>query len=327
MGHPQMVQPMSIYDPQMGQPQMMMQPGFVSQADAELAAVQAKQKAREEKEKKKEVEHLTHMVRAGNRKNEDSKACATTLVFWGILNALLWAAPLLGDSWWHKTWEGLSVNKLTVGVGLFNMEVDLECSSTSANDLCKSAKKYADHNNGHWTIMDMDKEMCKNNKAACPMMNRLHQAGWFPLFFLPFSAALEMLGPFLLYLYWNGMPTALIRSSAINCSALAPLCGTVAFTGWLLWSPYLQELPRMWAAESTGNKDAANSAIFGLKEAFMFPMGWCSALLLVTMISSGLRFFCQFTLPRHIDEPNQIDESAKLIADAENTYNGELHKA
>jgi len=327
-----MMQPMGMYDQQMGQPQMMMQPGFgpQAQADAELAAVEAKQKAREEKEKKKEVEHLTHMMRSGNRTNEDSKACASTLVIWGILNALLWAAPLLGDSWWHKTWQGLSVNKLEIGVGLFTMEVAVECTGTAANDLCKSAKKYADHENGHWTMMEIDKEMCDNVKAACPMMDRLYEAGWFPLCLLPVSAAMETLGILLLYLYWHGMPTALIRSMASKCAVLAPVCGTVAFSGWLLWSPYLQELPRLWAAESSGNKDAANGALFGLKETFMFPMGWCSALVFVSMLSSGVRFFCQFTLPHHIDEPDQpggVNETAKLMAEAENMYNGEHPRA
>jgi len=310
----------------MGGPPMGMygQPGQL-QADAALAAVEAKQKAREEKEKMKEVEHMAHMVRAGNRSNEETKSFASMLIFWGVMNTLLWAAPLLGDSWWHKTWNGLSINKLTIGVGLWNMEIDLECSSTAANEMCKSIKKYTDHNDGHWTITDIDKEMCTNLKAACPMMDRLYEAGFFPLYMLPVSAASEVLGTLLLYLYWHGMPTATMRTLANKSSALALLSGVTAFVAWLVWSPYLQELPRMWIAEATGSKDAANGALFGLKESFMFPMGWCSIVLLMTTISSGMRFFCQFALPCHMDEPELcgLGENAKLMAEAEKMYNGD----
>merc|ERR1719456_1870067 len=294
-----------------------------AQAEAELAALEDKKKAREEKDKKKEVDHLTHMMRSGAREHEDNASCANLLCGWGILNGLLWAVPLLGDNWWNKIWHGMSIDKLTVGVGLFNMEVHLQCSENMVgeNSLCYAIKKYADHDNGHWAILEIQEEMCKRYQPSCGTMNRLYQAGFAPLVLLPAAAAFEVLAILLLYFYWHGKPTALIRGLANKCASLAPFIGVMGFTGWMICSPYLQELPRYWAAEA-GHMEFANSSLFGLQESFTLPMGWCCLMVFFNMISSAIRFFIQFTLPFHINEPDPsgLGEETRLLTEAEKMY-------
>jgi len=306
----------------MGPPPMM---DPQAQAQAELAALEDKKKAKEEKDKKKEVDHLTHMMRSGAREHEDNASCANLLCGWGILNGLLWAVPLLGDSWWNKIWHGMSVDKLAVTVGLFNMEVHLDCKENivGENSLCYAMEKYAKHNGGHWAILEIQEEMCKHVKDSCSVIERIYTAGFSPLCLLPAAAAFEVLAILLLYFYWHGKPTALVRSLTNKCAVLAPLCGVMGFTGWMIISPYLQELPRFWAAEG-GQKDFANGAVFGMKESFTLPMGWCCMMVFFNMISSSIRFFCQFTLPLHINEPDPygFDESARLIQEAEKMYDG-----
>merc|ERR1719456_1869428 len=294
-----------------------------AQAEAELAALEEKKKAKEEKDKKKEVEHLTHMMRSGQRNQEDSASCANLLCGWGILNGLLWAVPLLGDNWWNKIWHGMSIDKLTVGVGLFNMEVHLQCSENMVGEtsLCYAMKKYADHDNGHWAILEIQEEMCGRYKGSCATMSRLYQAGFAPLVLLPAAAAFEVLAILLLYFYWHGKPTALIRGLANKCASLAPFIGVMGFTGWMICSPYLQELPRYWAAEA-GHMEFANSSLFGLQESFTLPMGWCCLMVFFNMISSAIRFFIQFTLPFHINEPDPtgMGEETRLLTEAEKMY-------
>merc|ERR1719443_2605146 len=107
-GPPQMGGPPMGYDPQMSQPMMMGPPGGLVEpqasatlgAEAELEKLEAKKKAREEKDREKEIKSMAHMMRTGARNQDDNAACAKLLCAWGILNGLLWAVPLLGDSWW-----------------------------------------------------------------------------------------------------------------------------------------------------------------------------------------------------------------------------------
>lgn len=237
---------------------------------------------------------------------------------WGILNGLFWAVPLLGDNWWNKIWHGMGVNKLTIVLGLFNMEMSLDCTDSVNTSLCSAVKKYADKDSGHWAILELSEAMCKNVPDSCPTMTRLYQAGWAPLCLLPMAAALEVLAILMLYFYWHGKPTALCRNLANKLGVMAPIVGLAGFAGWMAWSPYMQELPRWWAAEN-GNKEFANNSVFGLKESFTLPTGWCVLMLFFGIISSGIRFFCQFTLPFHINEPDpyQLDESSRLMAEAE----------
>lgn len=307
--------------PLMGGPPMGMHPDAAN----ELAELERTTKAREEKEKKKEVEHLTHKMREDNRNQGDNESCASVLLFWGILNALLWVVPLLGDSWWTKIWHGLGLDKLVVTVGLFNMEVYVDCTVSDIGGLCASVKKYADHNSGHWTMLEFQNMMCDNWKPSCATVGKLYGAGWIPLCMLPVCAALEVLAILLLYFYWHGKPTATVRNLANKCGALAPFCGALGLSGWMLYSPYLQELPRWWAAEA--NTGIENNALFGLKESFTLPAGWCCLVAFFTLLSSGIRFFIQFTLPEHVNEPDiqGFDESSRLIAEAEKLYDNSSH--
>merc|ERR1719326_1111862 len=276
---PQMGGPPMGYDPQMmGGPPMGGAPGYdpqaaaQAQAEADLAKLEEKKKAREEKEKQKDIDHLAHMMRKGGRNQEDNSSCANLLCAWGILNGLMWAVPLLGDSWWNKIWHGNAVDKLTVSVGLFNMEVHVECKDKIVNTLCYSTQAYANHNDGHWAVLELKEHMCKKVPASCPTMGRLYNAGFPPLVGLPCAAAFEVLAILLLYFYWHGKPSGLVRKLANQCACLAPMAGVVGFTGWMLMSPYLQALPRYWAAEA-GDEKFANSSIFGMKETFTLPAG------------------------------------------------------
>merc|ERR1719387_2241454 len=116
--------PQGVYDPNMGamgqpQPQMQIgQPPMMggappsydqnAQAQAQLQQMEQKKREKDEKHKKKEMDHQAKMMRSGQRQQEDNKSCATLLIMWGILNGMLWAAPLLGDRWWYKVWHGMS---------------------------------------------------------------------------------------------------------------------------------------------------------------------------------------------------------------------------
>jgi len=338
MGAPPMGPPMGgppMGAPPMGQPQMMGPPmgypGYdpqgqaLLQAETDLATLEQQKQARDEKEKQKDVDHLTHMMRSNQRDQEDNRGCANMLVFWGILNALLWALPLLGDSWWNKIWHGMSVDKLTVQVGLFNMEVHVECKDNLVGEmaLCYAMKKYGDHNGGHWAVLEIQEQMCKDYKPSCSVMERLYTAGFAPLGLLPAAAAFEVLGVLLLYFYWNGKPTSLVRGLANKCSVMAPISGMMGFACWMMISPYLIELPRFWAAEA-GHKEFANGAVLGFKESFSLQAGWCCLLLFFNVILSSIRFFCQFTMALHIDEPDPygFDESTRLVQEAEKMYDG-----
>jgi len=289
-----------------------------------LQALEEKQAAKEEARKKKEIEHLAHTMRSGGRNQGDNESCANLLCFWGILNGLLWAVPLLGDNWWNKVWHGTSVNKLTMCLGLFNMYINVECTDSYDERLCHSMQEYSDHDGGHWAIKELRDKMCEGVPDKCHIMERLVQAAYGPLVMLPAAAAFEVLAILLLYFYWHGKPSGLVRTLSSKCAALAPFAGILGFISWLLWSPYMHELPRIWAEEG-GNMEFANSSVFGMKETFTLPMGWCSMMAFLAMISSMLRFFVQFTMPFHIHEPDphgfNNDDQTALLHEAEKMMN------
>merc|ERR1719313_644949 len=142
-------QPYGAYDPQMSagayNPELAALQA-ADQAQADLQALEEKQAAKDARKKEKEIQHIAHAMKSGNRNQEDNASCATMLCFWGIFNGLLWAIPLLGDDWWNKVWQGTSVNKLTMKLGLFNMWVGVECTGNNWEDrLCHAMRKYGDH--------------------------------------------------------------------------------------------------------------------------------------------------------------------------------------
>jgi len=317
-GPPPMGGPMG---PPMGPPMGMDPMQAQAQAEAELQMLEAKKKEKEDKRKEKEIQHMTHQMRTGSRNQTDNEGCAMILCMWGILNGLLWAVALLGDSWWTKVWHGMSVDKLTITVGLFNMNVQLQCQDRVDVKLCMAMQKYAEHDGGNWAIKEIGEEMCKGYAKSCPTMDRMYNAGFIPLFILPAAAALEVICVLLLYFYWKGKPTSLVRNLASKSGMAAPFIGGIGFVGWFIYSPYMQELPRFWAGEG-GDKEFANSSLFGMKEAFTLPMGWCTGTLLLVWMSSAIRFFVQFTLPFHINEPDpyNMNESARLLQEADKMY-------
>lgn len=302
---------------------MMMVDPAQAQAEEALAKLEEQKREQEEKEKKKEVEQLARGIRTGARNQEDAASCANLLCGWGILNGLLWAVPLLGDSWWTKMWHGLGIDKMTLSVGLLNLVVNVECKSNTLGDntLCYAMKPYSDHNNGQWAVAELQEQMCKEVKEACAIMDRMYYAAFSPICLFPAAAAFEVLALLLLYFYWHGKPTALVRSLANKCAAMAPLIGAVGFTGWMILSPYMTELPRMWAA-AHNHKDFANSAAFGLKETFVLPAGWCTLVAFFNLACSSIRCFVQMTLPNHQHEPDPygLNENAVLLQEVSKSY-------
>jgi hypothetical protein len=305
------------YDPQMSALQA------ADQAQAKLEELEESQAEKDKKRRDKEIERLAHTMRSGNRNQEDNASCATMLCFWGIFNGLLWAVPLLGDDWWNKVWQGTSVNKLSMKLGLRNMWVGVECTGTTIDQLCHAMQVYGNHDGGLWSLADLRDKMCQAVPGKCGTMNRLYEAGYPPMFLLPGAAGAEVLAILLFYFYWHGKPTALARNTANKLAVLAPALGIVGFIAWMLWSPYMHELPRIWAEEA-GNVEFANSSIFGMKETFTLPMGWCCLMAFAAMISSMIRFFVQWTMPFHIHEPDPLyddSEHRALLAEAERRVN------
>lgn len=297
-----------------------------AQAEAELAALEERRRANDEKEKKKEIEHLAKMIRSGARSVEDNKGCANILCLWGILNGLLWAVPLLGDVWWTKIWHGLSVDKLQITIGLFNMHTAVTCKDNFVGErrLCNAIQPFADHEDGtgNWAMKELRDYMCKKDPESCGDMERMMMAGQIPVFGLPAAAAFEVLAVLLLFFYWSGKPTTLVRNLSNKCAVLACICGNLTCMGWLVVCPYMTTMPRRWAAMN-GDSEFANSSLFGLKETFTLPAGWCFLVLMLAMTSSMIRFFCQFTMEVHHNDPGDFggaDESSRLIAEAEALY-------
>lgn len=305
--------------------------GWDAQAQAEwdLAQLEEKKRLRDQQKKKEELDRIAAQIRHNGRSQEDNQGCANLLCVWGILNGMMWGCPLLGDVWWQKIWHGLSIDKMTIVLGLFNMKVTVVCKDTfSGNqDLCNAMKPFSDHEGGQWPIKDLSAYMCKKDKATCDMMEKMELAGNAPLVALPSAAAFEVLAVLLLYFYWNGSPSATAKNLAAKCGVMAWFSGLIGFAAWLVMCPYMQNLPRMWA-KIGGQEEFANSSLFGLKETFTMPIGWSCGIMLVALVSSFIRFFLQWSMPAHINEPNQDGsaEHAKLMKDAEAMYDGS-HKA
>jgi len=298
MTQPMMGQPMGgMYDPQM---MAMQQQDMEAQ---ELADLEARQAFADEVAYQKAVDRMVHQLRSGNRNQDDNASCATTVCFWGIFNGLLWAVPLLGDNWWNKVWHGLGVRKLTMSLGLFNVATAVDCDGYAETNaqLCTAWTKYSHP----MAITEMRDDMCKAVPGKCPVMQSVVQAGYIPLYGLPAAAACEVLSILLLYFYWHGKPSGLARNLGVRVASFAPVVGMLSVFSWLLWCPYMHELPRIWAEEG-GNKDFANSSFFGMKESFTMPMGWCFIMVFIGVMSSTARFFVQWTMPFHIHEPDPL---------------------
>jgi hypothetical protein len=337
-GLPMEIMPMGV--PSMMASPLMTQLGSVpevapqSQAEAELAKLEAKKKAKDEKHRQKEIEQLTKMMRTGQRDSGDRKTCAQIICFWGIFNALLWTAPLLGDSWWHKCWQGMGIEKLTIDMGLFNMHTAVVCKGSSigatsaADGMCNAMLPYTERpgsgEKGAWAITELQDKICKEIPDGCPIMQKMYYSGFAPLIGFPAAAAFEVLSVFLLYFYWHLTPRGMIRTMAVGVGALSPLAGFFGLTGWMIISPMIQELPRLWAQQK--GMSIVNSAAFGLNETFVIPMGWCFMLALVVGISSTTRMVVSRTLGPHFDEPESFnnDESSRLLEEATRTYDAQF---
>jgi hypothetical protein len=299
-------------------PQAMM----MQAAQDRLEELEEKKKKKDAQDKQKEVEQLTKMMRTGQRTQDEAIACSHVICFWGIMNALFWALPLLGDNWYTKCWEGMGVDKLTIETGLFNLNIKVKCLANMVDEerLCVTYQKYASHNDGNWAIKELQDKMCSDLKDACPIMNRYYYAAFAPLVGFPAAAGFEVLSVFLLYFYWHGKPSSMVRKLAHKCSAIAPTLGGLGFVGWLAIAPHIQELPRLWARAD--RLEAFANGIFGMKETFMVPFGWCTFLAFMVFFSSGIKTFMQGTLGKHIHEPDRhgLDESSALMEEAQRQY-------
>lgn len=320
-------QPQGYYDPSFGYPQ----PGYdpqafaLQQAEAELAALEEKKKAREEKQKAHEVEHLTHKIRSGARDHADNQACARLLCMWGVFNGLMYGLALLGDSWWSITWHAMSVDDLSITLGLFNVQIDLTCKDTVDMKICNMMKKWADHDGGHWATQELRDTMCEEYKGACPVVDRLYWAGWPVLVLFPAAAGFECFSLLLLYFYWHVKPSALTRVLADKCGVAALFCAMTGFLAWFTICPWLVGLPRLWC-EMAGQQGAASGMFAGFKQTWNFPFRWCFIAGAAGLLGNFCCLMSQLNLPYHVDEPDPygIDEGANLIAEAkaevERTY-------
>jgi len=322
------------YDPQMGQFDaqsfaMQQDPrSFAAQhAEAELAALEEKKKAKEEASKKHDVEHLSKKLRSGARDHKDNQACARTLCLWALFNGFLYGIALMGDSWWYVQWHAMSIDHMSITLGLFNVKVDIKCKETYVGDmkLCNMMKKWGDHDNGQWATSELRDTMCSEMKSTCSTVDRLYYAGWPPLVLFPAAAVFECMSLLLLYFHWHVKPTAMIRTLADKCGVMSSLCGAFGFVAWFAIKPWLTGLPRMWG-EMAGQMGSTASVFTGFKETWTIPMGWCFAASSFALVGTFLRVISQHNLPFHVDEPDPLglDESFNLLEEAkkevERTY-------
>lgn len=304
-------QPPMGYDPQMGQydPQSF----AMQQAEAELAALEEKKKAKDEAAKQKEIDHLSHKLRSGARDHKDNQSCARTLCMWAVFNGLLYGLSLMGDSWWINSWHAMSIDNLEIRQGLFNLQISLKCKDSVDMKFCNMMHRWADHDGGMWTTKEIREKMCEMDKNACPFVDRLYYCGFPPLVLFPLAAAFECLSLLLLYFYWHASPTAMIRGLAEKCAVMAALCGAAGIVGFFAIKPWLTGLPRLWAEIS--GQGHASGVFTGFKETFNMPTGWCFCAAAIALAGSFLRLISQYNLPYHIDEPDPygLDEGSKLM--------------
>lgn len=306
----------------MGAPPLMTQMGAAPAPMADLEKLEKKKRDHDERHREKEIAQLTKMMRTGERNSGDNKTCAQILCFWGILNALMWTAPLLGDSWWHKVWQGMGIDELTIDMGLFNLHTKVKCAG-SIQTMCEAMIPYTGRpgeNGGTWAIKELQEKVCKEVPDGCPIMNRMYYSGFAPLIGFPLAAGFELLSILLIFFYWHTLPRGVVRGMYIFVGALPPLAGAAGLTGWICISPMIQELPRLWALQKGATMVNGQ---FGLNETFSIPFGWCFALALLVAISSSIRVVISKTLGKHIDEPEShadSNESARLMAEATRSY-------
>jgi len=306
------------YPPQsfQGAPMMAPQSFVAQQAQAELEALEARKKEKEETRKEREARHMTHALRSGARNNGDNQSCAKTLCMWKVFNGLMYGVALLGDSWTVNQWEAMGIDSMTLSIGLFNMDIDLRCKESVDMKFCNMMKKWADHDDGQWSIKDLQKHMCDEDKDTCWTMGRLYVAGWIPLVLFPLAAAFECSSLILLYLYWHAKPISTMRSMSDKCAVLAVCCAGVGFCCWLGIRPWISGLPRAWATMG-GQRDAAAGVFLGFKELWCMPVGWCFICAWTGALGTFVSMFVQLSLPRHVDEPDPygFDEQSALIED------------
>lgn len=282
--------------------------------------LESKQAEKKKRDREKAKEHNDNTDRKLARDHEDNQSCANLLVMWAMLNAALWAVPLMGDDWYLKVMFGDGVEKLEIRTGLFNMNTQVTCrasriTSMASDSICQSIEPYA----GPFAIEQMQDLMCKEVQEACYLMDRMFYVAHVPLCTLPAAAALEVLSALLLYTFWHGVASMTVKRLANNLACMTPIVGGIGFMIWIGFSPNMQVLPRMWAA-AQGHQPFTDSGIFGLKDVpWTIPFGWCSCMVFFVWIASTIRAFCQFSmLGEHkavLEEfERRIDEEARAEA-------------
>lgn len=297
-----------------GAPMMDPQSFALLQAQSELAGLEARKKEKEESRNEWQTQHNTKKLRSALRENADNQSCARTLCIWKVFNGLMYGLALVGDSWTVNSWHAMGIDSMTLNVGLFNMHVDLRCKDTIDMKFCNLMKKWADHDDGLWSIRDLRSQMCQQDKDACWTMDRLYFAGWIPLVLLPAAACFECISLLLLFSYWHAKPTHAMRSMSAKCAVAAIACAGVGFCGWLAVRPWISGIPRLWATMG-GQRDAAAGVMFGLKENWCVPVGWCFAAAWIGALGNFVSMFLQMASARHVDEPDKygLDESSALL--------------
>jgi len=265
----------------------------------------------------RQVEHLTHKIRSGSRDNKDNQACARNLCMWGVFNGLMYGLALMGDSWTVNKWHAMSIDEMTITLGLFNMDVNIKCKDAIDMKLCNMMRPWAEHNGGQWATQELRTYMCTRDRDTCVTVDRIYFGGWVPLILLPAAAAFQCLSLICLYFYWHVNPSSMLRIISSKCSALAVFCSFVGFCGWFTIRPWMSGVPRMWA-EMAGQKGASADVLTGFKETWCMSVGWNLVCALIAMVGNFLCLFLQMGMAYHVEEPDPygIDENSALIEQA-----------
>lgn len=287
------------------------------QAEADLEKLEHRQSKREKRRDAKEVDHLVNKRLAGSRDQKDNQACARTLCMWSVFNGLMYGLALMGDSWTVNKWHAMSIDEMTITLGLFNLDVYVKCKDAVDMKLCNMMKPWADHNGGLWATQELRENMCGKDKGTCWTVDRIYFGGWIPLILLPAAAAFQCLSLMSLYFYWHVNPSSMLRIISSKCSALALFCSFVGFCGWFTIRPWMSGVPRMWA-EMAGQKGASADVLTGFKETWCMSVGWNLVCAVLGMFGNFGCLFSQMGMDYHVDEldPYGIDENSALLQQA-----------
>lgn len=285
----------------------------------------------QQRKEQKEQRKLEKLVREDVQNDGDKVACGNIVSFWGLFNAALLIIPLAGDHWWAKTFSASGVGRLYISTGLFNIEVDVECTESSLapeEQLCNVYKEWANHESkahmggsaelalkGSWSIKDMKQTLCgeveatadKSDRKGCDVLKALAADGWVPTYGLPVAASLEVFSAILSFGYWHALSVKCLRTTASFMQLGAGVLALCTFLLWFWLIPPIQQLPISWASLG-GISDNVETGAYGLRGGGGAPFTWCTMLVLCAILMVFTRAMTSFAIPKHSEEPEDLSE-------------------